>query len=122
MNTKSDGRGAWLGRIAGCPPRTSPRWLQVWSPFDNLFVVSRRTTFETVAFNMWYQSWVIMRPEEGSETTPFLELKNMMNQRDRRAFIRAGLIAGVSTFAGASLLRAAEEKKPGEEESHPARI
>ena len=40
----------------------------------------------------------------------------MMNQRDRRAFIRAGLIAGVSTFAGARLLRAAEEKKPGEGE------
>ncbi len=47
-----------------------------------------------------------------------------MSQGNRRAFIRAGLIAGASTFAGASLLRGAEEKKPekeeGEEEVSPA--
>jgi len=39
-----------------------------------------------------------------------------MNERTRRAFIRAGLIAGASTFAGAMLLRAANEKKNEEEE------
>ena len=39
-----------------------------------------------------------------------------MNQRTRRTFIRAGLIAGASTFAGAMLVRAASEKKNEEEE------
>ena len=39
-----------------------------------------------------------------------------MNERTRRTFLRAGLIAGASTFAGAMLLRAANEKKNEEEE------
>ena len=39
-----------------------------------------------------------------------------MNERTRRAFFRAGLIAGASTFAGAMLLPAATEKKNEEEE------
>jgi hypothetical protein len=38
-----------------------------------------------------------------------------MNERTRRAFLRAGLIAGASTFAGAMLLHAADEKKKDEE-------
>jgi hemerythrin-like domain-containing protein len=43
-----------------------------------------------------------------------------MNERTRRAFIRSGLIAGASTFAGAMLLPAATEKKNEEEEVSPA--
>jgi hemerythrin-like domain-containing protein len=45
-----------------------------------------------------------------------------MNQRTRRAFIRAGLIAGASSFAGAMLVHAAPEKKKeeAEEEVSPA--
>ena len=39
-----------------------------------------------------------------------------MNERTRRTFLRAGLIAGASTFAGAMLLHAATEKKKEEEE------
>ena len=39
-----------------------------------------------------------------------------MSEANRRAFIRAGLIVGASTFAGATLVRAAEEKKSGEGE------
>lgn len=39
-----------------------------------------------------------------------------MDERTRRTFIRAGLIAGVSTFAGAMLLRGATEKKNEEQE------
>jgi hypothetical protein len=39
-----------------------------------------------------------------------------MNKRTRRTFLRAGLIAGASTFAGAMLLRGANEKKDEEEE------
>ncbi len=41
-----------------------------------------------------------------------------MSEANRRAFIRAGLIVGASTFAGATLLPAAEEKnsREGEEE------
>ena len=47
-----------------------------------------------------------------------------MSKGDRRAFLRAGLIASASTFAGATLLRAAEEPKSekdkGEEEVSPS--
>ena len=45
-----------------------------------------------------------------------------MNQRTRRTFIRAGLIAGASTFAGAMLLGAGNDKKKDEteEEVSPA--
>ena len=45
-----------------------------------------------------------------------------MNQRTRRTFIRAGLIAGASTFAGAMLLGAGNDKKKdeAEEEVSPA--
>ena len=45
-----------------------------------------------------------------------------MNERTRRTFIRAGLIAGVSTFAGATLLGAGSDKRKeeGEEEVSPA--
>ena len=45
-----------------------------------------------------------------------------MNQRSRRTFIRAGLIAGASTFAGAMLLGAGNDKKKdeAEEEVSPA--
>jgi hemerythrin-like domain-containing protein len=39
-----------------------------------------------------------------------------MNEHTRRAFIRAGLIAGASTFAGATLVGAATEKENEEEE------
>ena len=39
-----------------------------------------------------------------------------MNERTRRTFIRAGLIAGASTFAGAMLVRAASEKKNEDEQ------
>ena len=45
-----------------------------------------------------------------------------MNESTRRTFIRAGLIAGASTFAGATLLGATNEKRKedGEEEVSPA--
>jgi hypothetical protein len=45
-----------------------------------------------------------------------------MNERTRRTFIRAGLIAGASTFAGATLFGASNDKKKeeGEEEVSPA--
>jgi hemerythrin-like domain-containing protein len=45
-----------------------------------------------------------------------------MNQRTRRAFIRAGLIASASTFTGAIHLRGGDEKKKeeAEEEVSPA--
>ena len=51
----------------------------------------------------------------------FCKRKDVMNEpimkhRTRRTFIRAGLIAGASTFAGAMLVRAATEKKNEEEE------
>src|SRR5215468_9266115 len=39
-----------------------------------------------------------------------------MNQRTRRTFIRAGLIASASTFTGAILLRAGDQEKKGEAE------
>ena len=46
----------------------------------------------------------------------------IMNERTRRTFIRAGLIAGASTFAGATLLDAGNDKgkEEGEEEVSPA--
>jgi hemerythrin-like domain-containing protein len=45
-----------------------------------------------------------------------------MNERTRRTFIRAGLIAGASTFAGATLFGASNDKKKeeSEEEVSPA--
>lgn len=45
-----------------------------------------------------------------------------MNKHTRRTFIRAGLVAGLSTFSGTSLVRGAEEEKSGdkEEEVSPA--
>lgn len=45
-----------------------------------------------------------------------------MNERTRRTFIRAGLIAGASTFASATLLGASNDKRKeeGEEEVSPA--
>ena len=46
---------------------------------------------------------------------PFVSVR-IMKDRTRRTFIRAGLIAGASTFAGAMLVRAATEKKNEEEE------
>ena len=39
-----------------------------------------------------------------------------MNEHTRRTFLRAGLIAGASSFAGAMLLHAAKEKKKDEKE------
>jgi hemerythrin-like domain-containing protein len=46
----------------------------------------------------------------------------IMNERTRRTFIRAGLIAGASSFAGATLLGAGNDqrKEEGEEEVSPA--
>lgn len=45
-----------------------------------------------------------------------------MNKHTRRTFIRAGLVAGLSTFSGTSLVRGVEEEKSGdkEEEVSPA--
>jgi hemerythrin-like domain-containing protein len=60
------------------------------------------------------------RTSEGDRAERLFKPVRHMNERTRRSFLRAGVILGASTFAGATLLGATNEKKKDEEEVSPA--